>query len=341
MGFILTPSGNFKATQTHLYDKAGRAMVLLRKTLLKIPDLSVNAQFKLFDSMIKPILLYGSEVWGAYMHKFANNLLSLKCMLLNVNTLAERLHSRFCKFVLQVNKYASNIAVRCESGRYPLLISIICRVLKYYLNISKRKNNCLAKIAMQMHMGKKGSWFEFVKYIIGILGLNINSFSIGNLVAARASVMSKLTTLSQEIYLNQLKMSSKLKMLVSVKTKFRKEPYLHLLSDVRLRKVVTSVRVSCHKLPIETGRYKNINKVNRLCTMCNLSVGDEQHVFMECSHPILCNKRNVFLKELYSLNTNLQKLSRANLFQYILLFNDTSIIHKSATYFDDILKLYI
>ena len=75
--------------------------------------------------------------------------------------------------------------------------------------------------------------------------------------------------------------------------------------------------------------------------MCKLSVGDEYHVFMECFHPLLANKRNAFISELYSTNINLQTLSRASLFQYILLYNDTSILHKCAKYFEAVLKEYI
>ena len=34
--------------------------------------------------------------------------------------LYEKLHTRFCKFTLNVSKYSSNYACRAELGRYPL-----------------------------------------------------------------------------------------------------------------------------------------------------------------------------------------------------------------------------
>ena len=79
---------------------------------------AIHTQLKQFDVIIKPIL-YGSDVWGA-------------CMLTNVNTLFKRVHSKVCKYILQVNKIASNFAVRSELGRYPLYINI--RTSFYYLN---------------------------------------------------------------------------------------------------------------------------------------------------------------------------------------------------------------
>ena len=39
-----------------------------------------------------------------------------------------------------------------------------------------------------------------------------------------------------------------------------------------------------HNLPyIETGRWNNIDRVNRICTKCdNITIGDDYHCIMEC-----------------------------------------------------------
>jgi hypothetical protein len=340
LGFMLTPSGSFKATQTYLYDKACKALMSLRTVLSRVPDLSVNAQFKLFDTMIKPILLYGSEIWGAYMYKFANNIGSLECMLRNVNVLIEKLHSKFCKLVLHVHRTASNYGVRCDLGRYPLFISIVCRVLKYYMNVSNRKDDSLVKGILQLNMSNKESWFSFIQYIIDILGFNINSFNKCNITTGNNSVSNKLIKLSQNIYLNELKSSSKLKLLASIKNNFRKEPYLKLITDASTRKVITQIRISCHKFAIETGRHHGLKVENRICKMCKASVGTEQHVLMECFHQDCSSKRNMYLSKIFNINKNLYSLSRSSLFQYIMLFSDISIIKESAEYFKEIVQLY-
>lgn len=339
LGFILTPSGKFKATQVHLYHKACRALIVLQKSLAKIPNLSVKNQLKLFDSIIKPILLYGSEVWGAYMHRFANNLSSIKSMLGNINTLAEKLHSKFCKQILKINKYASNIAARCELGRYPLFISIVSRVLKYYVNIKNRKQSPLVKIAVQLHQQNEGSWYSFVKFIIELTGFEMQAFTKGNIVTTKGSVRDTLNILSQDIFLKELQLNNKLKLLSSIKTNFRKEPYLQI-QDVSLRKTITSIRLSCHKLPIETGRHAKIDKSCRLCSKCNMFIGDEYHVLMQCYHADLTNLRNNFLDKIFKINKNLQSLSRANLFKYIMLFTDKTIIENSVNYIKDTIRVY-
>ena len=44
------------------------------------------------------------------------------------------------------------------------------------------------------------------------------------------------------------------------------------------RKLITKFRISDHDLLIETGRYKNIPREQRCCTVCNI-LDDESHFF--------------------------------------------------------------
>jgi hypothetical protein len=64
--------------------------------------LSVKIQLDLFDKMIKPILLYGCEVWG-----------------FGKNEVLERVHLKFCKILLKLKSSTPNYMVYGELGRYP------------------------------------------------------------------------------------------------------------------------------------------------------------------------------------------------------------------------------
>ena len=66
LGLVYTPSGGFNSALKHLYDKVSKALFSLRSSLRHLPSIHVNTQIKIFDTMIKPILLFGSEVWGPY-----------------------------------------------------------------------------------------------------------------------------------------------------------------------------------------------------------------------------------------------------------------------------------
>ena len=74
------------------------------------------AAFKLFESVIFPILLYCSEIWGAFG--------SLDYEKWDGNPI-EKVHLSFCKNVLGVNRSTTNNLVRGELGRYPLKTTIV------------------------------------------------------------------------------------------------------------------------------------------------------------------------------------------------------------------------
>ena len=72
----------------------------------RLYKLSVKIQLDLFDKMIKPILLYGCEVWG-----------------FGKNEVLERVHLKFCKILLNLKLSTPNYMVYGELGRYPIDIN--------------------------------------------------------------------------------------------------------------------------------------------------------------------------------------------------------------------------
>ena len=54
--------------------------------------------------------------------------------------LLERIHPKFCKFLIGVNKYSSNLACKSEVERYPLAISASLLSLRYWLHINVDEN---------------------------------------------------------------------------------------------------------------------------------------------------------------------------------------------------------
>jgi hypothetical protein len=72
------------------------------------------------------------------------------------------------------------------------------------------------------------------------------------------------------------------------KTSYCKEPYLNLCDYVK-RKHLASLRLSCHKLHIETGRHVHVTErldpSDRKCSFCQLQTcEDEFHFVMICPH---------------------------------------------------------
>ena len=77
----------------------------------------------LFDALVKPLLLYGCEIWGP-------ELLSYKTHF--DKSTFEQVHIKFCKQTLNTPWYTENKACRAELGRYPLSIDIKASIFSYW-----------------------------------------------------------------------------------------------------------------------------------------------------------------------------------------------------------------
>ena len=96
LGVIFTKTCNFDVTNKYLSAKALKAMNEVLK-MGRLYKLSVRIQLDLFDKMIKPILLYGCEVWG-----------------FGKNEVLERVHLKFCKILLNLKSSTLNYMVYGE-----------------------------------------------------------------------------------------------------------------------------------------------------------------------------------------------------------------------------------
>ena len=85
------------------------------------------------------------------------------------------------------------------------------------------------------------------------------------------------------------------------------EPFLTLLPE-RLRIICTQFKLGNTKLLIETGRWFNIDRNVRCCTLCNRNeIGDEFHQLFQCD--TLRDQRNRFLTRYFINNPNSVKFS--------------------------------
>ena len=111
-------------------------------------------KLSLFDKMIVPILLYGSEVWGINGYKEI-----------------DKLHLKFCKRILRaVKQQIPSCAVYSELGIFPLSNICIERSLKYWLYILKSPNSCMYNIYMNQIMSSNiRFWANHAKHKIEIL----------------------------------------------------------------------------------------------------------------------------------------------------------------------------
>ena len=135
-------STSFQPALKRLSNKANRALFALNSKY-KLNKLPLDIATKLLDVMISPILLYGSEVWGAY--EYNRNQENLHKW---DKSPVEVVHTQFLKRLLGVNRSTTNVMRICaEIGFYPLIIGIKSRILNFIKHIEKQSPTQLSYMA--------------------------------------------------------------------------------------------------------------------------------------------------------------------------------------------------
>ena len=138
LGFTISAKNcSFLKTLSDLKIKANRAIFALNNKI-KLSKLPTELTIKLFNSQIRPILLYGSEVWAPYSNFNYDNW---------DNTEIEQCHTQFLKRALGCNIQSPNLMIRAEVGQYPLLTDIINRSVGFLKHVNESEST-LAKYAL-------------------------------------------------------------------------------------------------------------------------------------------------------------------------------------------------
>ena len=153
LGNIIDSKGKFKKSIQELSKKGLKALFSLRKYMSNFKHVPVDISCKLFDTLIRPVILYNSEVWfmDDYFSVFksiqrsrANGTICDKLSLADKYAF-EKIHLRFCRSILEVGKTASNFAVKAELGRLPLEAFIKTQVITFYSRINTQNINPFSK----------------------------------------------------------------------------------------------------------------------------------------------------------------------------------------------------
>ena len=109
---------------------------------------------------------------------------------------------------------------------------------------------------------------------------------------------------------------------------FKLENYLLKLSTKNAR-ILCIFRTGNVKLSIQTGRWFNIERDDRICHLCNSDVGDEFHYIFNCIS--LSAERNEYISSYYT--------HRASAFSFFHLFSTTkSLLCKLCKYLQIVIE---
>lgn len=295
LGLIINDNGSYKLAKEELRSKAIKA-------LHKLEKMSSNCNFplalkmKLFDTLVKPVLLYNSEIWALdpnLLTKDKDTQYWLNVQTAN-KTSYEQVHQKFCKMTLRVPKRTSHIASKAELGRYPLLFDIITKCSKYEQKLKITENTLLqdAYIYYNTKSTQKHNWLYTLSQFKQKAGIE-NLIANTKRTSLNKRVNSTLQKGYQQFFKHSVKQdlhSGKLTVYNHIQTEYKIQDYLMHTNNIEHRKTITKLRTSSHKLEIETGRIKNMPRDKRICQICKTAVEDELHFIMKC--PYIQNDRD-------------------------------------------------
>ena len=304
LGIILHRSGTFSETVKSLSSKALKALFIMQKSLQSDTKSPIEIQTKVFDAVIVPILTYCSEIWGQDLLHNKNN---FSGDFVDDKSRIEIVHMRFCKRLLRIPQITSNIAVRSELGRLPILNIILQRVIKYYTRLESLHENRLAKIVYLQTKNNRFSINKIANHYNEKFSIDINNTDFKDKVEKKKYIQNfndAFLTYTEEEWYTRLnspqgvsKERNKLRLYSKIKNVLSLENYLKYIHNPEIRQSITKVRISAHTLAIEKERHNKTGKIHltqRICKCCNTSkVENEFHFIMKC--PLYKTERDQFL----------------------------------------------
>ena len=184
--------------------------------------ISTELLLKTYEAMIKPTIMFSSEVWGNQMKPSNDTELSFV---------------KFCKHILGVHRRSVNKAVMSELGVYPLQIHAKLNIMSFYLYLKGSKNILLSKSLNEMEI-LNSEWFECENKLISDHITNLDQYKI---LQQKKTERAKYGKVSHETVKKQLKLklqqqyvsewkedigsSSKLNFYSEIKEKYTFEKY--------------------------------------------------------------------------------------------------------------------
>ena len=306
LGIVFTTGGSFSEAQKTLAGQAQKAIFKMNKYLYKFTFLSPRHKLELFDKLIAPILNYGCEVWG-FIQADA----------------VERVHLQFCKRLLGVKKNTQNDFIFGELGRTNFLTRRYLLIIKYWFKILVAGESKYVKLIYRLMLNdidtrvNTVNWASLLRHLLSSLGFHevwVNQ-GVGNYNAFIALLKQRLTDTFIQNWRSRLDESTRATFYKTFAV-FQLQPYLDMVNVNKFSKAFSRLRVSSHRLEVESGRWVKPVRIpfdERKCVNCSV-LEDEYHFILEC--PLYSDLRKKYISKYYWL--------RPNMFKFLELLKSTS-----------------
>jgi len=221
----------------------------------------------LFISLVRPVILYGVQVWGPTTSK--------SCW-----TKVEAIQKLFLEMELGVKIQTPYTLLLAEVGLLPLEVEALYLTLQYARRVQAMNDSRLPKQAF--HTSRAFGWYADVCRWAQTWDLSEQDWHVPptNLwTVLHGKAIRKLWRDPSPRLQYYMRDVSPIPMIL-----YEEQEYLRAPISIKLRQAIARYRVSSHHLEVEEGRWKGVKRQNRICRLCDSgSIENEYHVFISCS----------------------------------------------------------
>ena len=243
-------------------------------------------------------MTYGCEVWGFHS---ANDV--------------EKVHLNFLKSVMSARKNVCRLIIYFELGRLPMIFMQKVAIIKYWCHLLTT-SNCILKTCYQemyLDVGQQplySNWASMVKHELYRIGLG--HYWLDQHVDNPGHFIKVVKARLKDEFIQQcyafFNTSSKCLLYKNIIRTFGPQEYLLKSLSDKHKSALFKIRTSSHLLQIEQGRFQNIDRNLRQCTLCDThDLEDEYHFILCC--PFYCDLRLKYIKPFYFHRPSMYKFT--------------------------------
>ena len=238
-------------------------------------NIAADEAFKLFDSLVLPILCYSSEIWGyGYLE------------------IIEKVHANFCKRVCCLHQHVCTFLAISDCGRTPISIVYMSGCVNYWtrhtqMQYHRYPKQCYTMVRNLDNVGRVTGashirqllfhtrfGYAWIANGVGSIPVFLKQFKNQHRDCSIQNLQSKINESSKSAYYKHYK------------SILQVEQYLSTDLPVMYKRAMSDLRCSGHCLMIENGRHFNLDKEYRYCPVCLHNViriiEDEMHFLLVC-----------------------------------------------------------
>lgn len=310
LGIIIDEYLTFQKAAEMRNDQATKALWSIQT---KIQVLSGRVYKKLFESIVQPILDYGSIIWSHH----------------TTQQIREKVQNRAYRCFLGVGSCHPLAALEGDMCWMPTkyrhklqLILFWCRLLKLEnKNISKLVYNNARKIEATKTIK---CWIKEIKCILYKYELKqwwiteqYDGFSMKEIKKIITNIFFRD---ARDQWNKNVKEKPKLRTYILFKRLYEPEQYVIYVKCRAHRALLAQIRGGSASLEIELGRYRGLDVNKRICKLCSKDIEDEIHFCIKCT--VLEEERERLFKYMEKIYPDFCQLNVED--QFIKVINDAN-----------------